>query len=160
MHIVELQPGTPVGVMTVSDTRTLDDDKSGDVIVEALKNKEAEIVSRIIVKDDPMDIQAGVRSMVRGGVKAIIITGGTGISSRDVTVEALKFDKELPGFGEIFRMLSFKEVGSRSMASRAKLGIMDGVVVFCLPGSVNAVTLAMNELIIPELGHLIKEVGR
>ena len=93
-------------------------------------------------------------------VDIIIITGGTGVSARDVTVEAIEFDKILPGFGELFRYLSYKEVGSRAMMSRATLGVKDGVPVFCLPGSKNAVTLAMRELVLPELGHLLWELRR
>lgn len=150
-------------VLTVSDTRTLETETSGRAIAELLTAAGHEVVSREVVKDDPADVAQIVRGEIaRGRARAIITTGGTGISKRDSTYEAVTalFHKQLDGFGELFRMLSYQEVGSAAMLSRATAGVASGCVIFMLPGSEAAVRLATTRLIIPELGHIVRELSR
>jgi molybdenum cofactor biosynthesis protein B len=150
-----------VFVLTISDTRTEANDTSGDAIVQLLTAARHELAGRALVKDDP----GAVRTMVANAARTsqvVITTGGTGITSRDSTYEAITglLDKRLDGFGELFRMLSFQEVGSAAMLSRACAGTVGGAAVFSLPGSENAVRLAMNHLILPEIGHVVRELTR
>jgi molybdenum cofactor biosynthesis protein B len=149
-------------VLTVSDTRTLETDKGGALIEELLQKAGHLIVAREIVTDTQSDIANAVRAAIYHPQEpeAIIVTGGSGIGPRDVTPEALHslLTKEMPGFGEIFRMLSWDEVGPASMLSRAFAGVLGRTLLFVLPGSTNAVRLAMEKLIVPELGHLVREV--
>jgi len=147
-----------VAVMTVSSSRTRDDDPSGDAIVEYVGDTDHEVVTRDLVVDDLDGVQRSVLALTgRDDVDAVVTTGGTGVTPDDVTVEAIEplFDKHLPGFGELFRVLSFEEVGTRAMSSRTTAGISEGVPVFCLPGSENAVRLGMEELVLAELEHLV-----
>jgi molybdenum cofactor biosynthesis protein B len=121
------------------------------------------VASHRIVSDDPPRIRTAVRAWLRDpGVSAIILTGGTGVAPRDRTLEAVEdlFEKRLDGFGEIFRMLSFRQIGSSAILSRAAAGIAAGRVLFVLPGSEKAVDLAMRRLILPELGHLVAEISK
>lgn len=153
----------PCAVLTVSDTRTEATDTSGRAIVQLLEAAGHVVAERAIVPDDPGAISAFVERQVAGGrASAIIITGGTGVSSRDQTLEAVArlIDRPLPGFGELFRLLSFEEVGPAAMLSRATAGITGRAVVFALPGSERAVRLAMTRLILPELGHIAHELSR
>ncbi len=152
----------PCFVLTVSDTRTLDTDKSGAAIVELLSLAGHSITDRRIVKDDALAVSDAVRAKLSSTAKAIITTGGTGIASRDMTYEAISamFDKTLDGFGELFRTLSYQQVGSAAMLSRACAGIAKGKVIFVLPGSEAAVRLAMERLVIPELGHIVGELRK
>ncbi len=148
-------------VLTISDTRTPDNDSSGDAIVSALKAAGHEITGRRIVRDDP----ATVRDVVRAQsvhAQVIVTTGGTGITTRDGTYEALAslLQKKLDGFGELFRMLSYEEIGAAAMLSRACAGTIGRTAVFSLPGSEHAVRLAMTKLIVPELGHVVRELAR
>jgi molybdopterin adenylyltransferase len=148
-------------VLTISDSRTLENNASGDAIVEALAGAGHEIVGREIVKDEPAHVRDALsRKCI--DCDAIITTGGTGITSRDSTYEAVAalFDKRLDGFGELFRMLSYAEIGSAAMMSRACAGTIGRTVVFSLPGSPNAVRLAMSKLIVPELPHIVRELNR
>jgi molybdopterin adenylyltransferase len=145
-------------VVTVSDTRTLDDDSSGRRASELLCDAGHRVAEREIVRDD----RAAITTLVRAGVAnpeidAIVLTGGTGVAPRDVTVEAVSklLDKELPGFGELFRTLSFAEIGTAAMLSRAVAGIIGQTAVFALPGSTKAVELGVERLIAPELGHIV-----
>jgi molybdenum cofactor biosynthesis protein B len=150
-------------VLTVSDTRTADDDPSGDLIVERLSACGHEICDRRWVQDEPNDIGRELsRWLVDGRVQVIITTGGTGIGPRDTTVDVVErfLDTRLDGFGEIFRVLSYEQVGSAAMLSRAVAGLARGVVVFALPGSRAAVELALDRLIVPELPHLVVEKER
>jgi molybdenum cofactor biosynthesis protein B len=150
-------------VLTVSDTRTLETDTSGLAIEQLLAASGHQVIARQVVADDPQAVSAAIRGQLgRGDVRAIITTGGTGISSRDSTYEAATalFDKRLDGFGELFRMLSFAEIGSAAMLSRACAGIAAGCVIFVLPGSEPAVRLAMARLILPELGHIVHELTK
>jgi molybdopterin adenylyltransferase len=148
-------------VLTVSDTRAPETDVSGRTIVELLEAAGHAVAKRQILRDDPKDVHDAVLGQV-GGVDAIITTGGTGITSRDSTYEAIVelLDKRLDGFGELFRSLSYEEIGSAAMLSRACAGVARGTIIFMLPGSENAVRLAMTRLILPELGHLVGELRR
>lgn len=148
-------------VVTISDTRTEATDTSGAAIVELLTAAGHEVARRRLVKDDP----AAVRDAVRSGTTAadvIITTGGTGITARDSTYEAIAalLDKRLDGFGELFRMLSYAEIGAAAMLSRAVAGSIGSTAVFSLPGSELAVRLAMTKLILPEIGHVVRELKR
>jgi len=150
-------------VLTVSDTRTLDTDKGGSAIVTRLEAAGHTIYDRQIVPDEPEQIEALVRRWLADPqAQLIITTGGTGIARRDTTVEIIDrlLDKKLDGFGELFRMLSWEEVGPASMLSRALGGLAGEAWVFALPGSLNAVGLAMDKLILPELSHLLWERSR
>jgi len=147
-------------VLTISDSRTPSNDTSGDVIVSALETAGHVVTARQIVKDDPDAVQQAVRSAT--GADVVITTGGTGITSRDGTYEALSaiFDKTIDGFGELFRMLSYEQVGSAAMMSRACAGTIGRTAVFALPGSVHAVQLAVEKLLLPEIGHVVRELRR
>ena len=148
-------------VLTISDTRTPSTDASGDAIATALTGAGHTVARREIVRDDP----SAVRELVRAAaadVALIVTTGGTGITSRDSTYEAIVtlFDKQLDGFGELFRMLSYEEIGSAAMLSRACAGTIGLTAVFALPGSERSVRLAMDKLILPEIGHVVRELHR
>lgn len=150
-------------VVTVSDTRTADTDTSGRAIVDLLGAAGHAVVGRAIVKDDATLVRAIVdRQLANPDVQVIITTGGTGISSRDSTYEVVSrlLQKHLDGFGELFRMLSYEQVGSAAMLSRACAGLTFGRIVVALPGSEAAVRLAVEKLLIPELGHLVREATR
>lgn len=146
-------------VITCSDTRTADDDHSGNRIAELLESDAHGVVFRDLVPDDADRIRTSIRTAVDHGAQLIITTGGTGISRRDTTFEALQevFTTEISGFGELFRMLSYEEIGPAAMMSRATAGLIDGGILFALPGSKNAVELAMQALILPQIGHLLAE---
>ena len=150
-------------VLTVSDTRTLADDRSGNTIVELLASAGHRVADRVLVRDEPVEVAAAVQALAANeSVDAILVTGGTGIASRDQTPEALAglFTKELPGFGELFRMLSYQQIGAAAMLSRAVGGVVGQTVVLLMPGSTPAVRLAMEQLILPEIGHLVEHARR
>jgi molybdopterin adenylyltransferase len=150
-------------VLTVSDSRTLATETSGKAIADLLSAAGHTVIDRLAVKDEPDEVRRIIQDEIaRNRVKVIITTGGTGITRRDSTYEALVgiFDKRLEGFGELFRMLSFAEIGSAAMMSRTTAGIVGRCAVFLLPGSEAAVRLAMTRLIIPELGHIARELNR
>jgi molybdopterin adenylyltransferase len=143
--------------ITVSDTRSPAQDSSGQTIQSQLTAAGHQVAIYEIVPDEPHIIQAKLQQLgTQTGIQAVIFNGGTGIAPRDTTYDAIQalLDKELPGFGEIFRFLSYQEIGSRAIASRATAGIYRNLIVFSLPGSINAVTLGMEKLIVPELVHL------
>jgi molybdenum cofactor biosynthesis protein B len=149
-----------VFVLTVSDTRSDATDTAGLVIVETLKAHSHVVAGKAIEKDEPARVAELVRQQAAiGDVEAIITTGGTGLTSRDSTFEAIDalLTKRLPGFGELFRMLSYQEIGSAAMMSRACAGTIGRIVVISLPGSEKAVRLAMDKLVIPELAHLVQQ---
>jgi molybdenum cofactor biosynthesis protein B len=148
-------------VLTISDSRTEATDTSGRAIAESLESAGHVIAGRDIVKDDPEAVQRVVREH-SSKVDVVITTGGTGIASRDGTYEALSrlFDKRIDGFGELFRMLSYDDVGSAAMMSRACAGTIGRTAVFALPGSEAAVRLAVEKLILPEIGHVVRELRR
>jgi molybdenum cofactor biosynthesis protein B len=150
-------------VLTVSDTRTEATDASGTAIADRLVAAGHRICGRAIVKDDPVLVRAAItRQLANADVQAIITTGGTGITSRDSTYEAVAglLQKTLDGFGELFRMLSYREIGSAAMMSRACAGLVAGRIVISLPGSEAAVRLAVEKLIVPELGHLVQQASK
>jgi molybdenum cofactor biosynthesis protein B len=150
-------------VVTVSDTRTEETDTSGRAIASLLTAAGHSVTGRTIVKDDAELVRdIVVRQLANPDVQVIITTGGTGISSRDSTYEAITtmLQKRLDGFGELFRMLSYEEIGSAAIMSRACAGLVAGRIVVSLPGSEAAVRLAMERLLIPELGHLVQQASR
>ena len=150
-------------VITVSDTRTSNTDTSGGAIADLLTGAGHIVHGRSLLKDEPADVAALVRQLVAtGDVDVVITTGGTGITSRDSTFEAVDglLEKRLPGFGELFRMLSYHEIGATAMLSRATAGLAGRAIVIALPGSEAAVRLAMGKLVIPELAHLVREARR
>jgi molybdopterin adenylyltransferase len=148
-------------VITISDTRAHETDVSGRAIVELLEGAGHVVAKRQILRDEPGDVRDTILANV-GGVDAIITTGGTGITSRDSTYEAVAsiLEKHLDGFGELFRYLSYAEIGSAAMMTRATAGIARGTAIFLLPGSEHAVRLGMTKLILPELGHVVRELRR
>jgi len=150
-------------VLTVSDTKTPETDTSGALIRELLTAAGHRVSGSAIVRDEPVQVARIVRdACARDDVQAVVLSGGTGVTSRDSTYEAVEalLDKRLPGFGELFRMLSFQEIGAAAMLSRAQLGIHARRIVVSLPGSPNACRLALERLLIPELGHLLREATR
>lgn len=151
------------GVVTVSDTRTLETDTSGQTLVEFLAAAGHTVVQRDVIPDDPERlIQLVTAAQSRADLDALLLTGGTGLSSRDQTCETLSrlITRPLPGYGELFRWLSFQEIGPAAMLSRAVGGLAGRLVVLSMPGSPAAVQLAMSRLILPELGHLVREARR
>jgi len=145
-----------VAVLTVSSSRSLDDDPAGDALESAVEAADHETVARAIVTDDRAAVEGRVLDLVATpAVDTVVTTGGTGVTPDDVTVEAVAplFDKDLPGFGELFRRRSYDEIGTRVVGTRATAGVADGVPVFCLPGSENAARLGA-ELVVAEAPHL------
>lgn len=152
-------------VVTISDTRTVETDKSGLLIKELLQENDHMAVNHIIVPDEEAQIEQLLETAIEDErVEAVLMTGGTGISQRDITIEVVEsmLKKEIPGFGELFRMLSYTEdIGSTAIMSRATAGILENEkVIFAMPGSSGAVKLAMNKLIIPELAHIRQELEK
>jgi molybdenum cofactor biosynthesis protein B len=150
-------------VLTVSDSRTEATDSSGQLIQERLESAGHEVPDRLIVKDDPKAIRAAVlRQVSRPDIDAVIITGGTGVSPRDVTPDPVEpmLEKVLTGFGELFRMLSFEEIGPAAVLSRALAGTVERTVIYVMPGSSGAVRLGMDRLILPEVAHVVGQLRR
>lgn len=156
----------PIGiaVLTVSDTRTESDDTTGALIVQLAEEAGLQVMERGWVRDDPDEIRERLSGWLPNrGVDAVITTGGTGIAGRDVTIESVRpmFTKEIDGFGELFRFLSFTEdVGTKALLSRAAAGVCTDKAVFVLPGSRGAVRLAMERLILPEIRHIVSELRK
>ncbi len=152
-----------VALVTVSDTRTPDTDENGRYMQEQFRTRGHVVAGYRIVRDEPDQVEAVLEEMiVLPGVQLVLFNGGTGIAPRDTTYDVIarKIEKVLPGFGEIFRMLSYQQVGAAAMLSRATAGVYRGRLVFCVPGSPKAVRLALEELILPELNHLAWEIAR
>lgn len=149
-------------VITVSDTRTQKDDRSGELIKSLLQQEGHLTVGYEIIPDEPETIAHQFQTWTNQAVDLLIFNGGTGISKRDRTVEVISgiLEQTLPGFGELFRMLSYQSIGSRAMSSRAIAGVYQEKLVFCLPGSTNGVKLAMEKLILPELVHLSRQIKK
>ncbi|MED5077077.1 MogA/MoaB family molybdenum cofactor biosynthesis protein [Geobacillus stearothermophilus] len=151
-------------VITVSDTRTEETDRSGRLMIELLTEAGHEVVGYEIVKDEADAIREAVLDGCRhADVDVVLTNGGTGIAKRDVTIETVKalLEKELVGFGELFRFLSYTEdIGPAAMLSRAVAGVAMDTAVFCTPGSTGAVRLAMTKLILPELRHVVREIRK
>ena len=150
-------------VVIVSDSRTQENDESGKFIMQALKDNGHKVLSYLILKNDADSIYQTIDELLyEDGMQVIIISGGTGMSHRDVTIETLLpiLDKKMDGFGELFRHLSYSEIKTGSIMSRATAGVSQGRVIICLPGSLGAVTLAMQQIILPEIGHMVREATR
>jgi len=153
----------PTAIVTVSDTRTLETDTGGLLVEEMLRGAGRTVVGRRIVPDEPAAIRAAFAAAIADPqARAVVFTGGTGIAPRDVTPDTLEpaLERVIPGFGELFRMLSYEDIGSAALLSRALAGLAGGKVVFVIPGSRGAVRLAMEKLILPELGHLAGEARK
>lgn len=150
-------------VVTISDTRTLETDRGGELIVKLLTEAGHQVSSRHIVRDDPREIEPLLLKLTDPeATDAVLMTGGTGIAARDRTFETVSglLEKEMPGYGELFRMLSYEDIGPAAMLSRAIGGIRNNVIVLTMPGSTAAVQLAMEKLIVPEIGHLVYEARK
>ena len=147
-------------VLVVSDTRSLETDKGGALIEQMLEEAGHTVISRQVVRDEVSVIRNAVETALNSDTEVVVVTGGSGIGARDCTPEAIApmITKEMPGFGEVFRVLSFQEVGAATILSRAFAGVMGRTILFALPGSTNAVKLGMEKLILPELGHLVREL--
>lgn len=157
-HKNKAQRTVRCAVITLSDTRDETTDKSGQRIKALLAEHEQPVVSYQILKDEPDQITAAVQALLaRPDVDVILTNGGTGIAPRDTTFEAIQglLEKEIPGFGEMFRMLSYQDIGSAAMLTRATAGVAQGKVIISLPGSTGAVELGMTKLVLPELGHML-----
>ena len=155
--------GLAFGLLTVSDTRDSGDDLSGRVMRELVAAAGHRVHQTAIVPDDPTAVRDQVLAWALDpSCDVVVSSGGTGLSARDHTVEAVAalFDVNIDGFGELFRLLSFEEIGSAAMLSRAAAGVLRGTPVFLLPGSPNAVTLALTRLVIPEIAHVVSELRR
>lgn len=150
----------PTAIVTVSDSRTLETDAGGALVEQMLGDAGQPVSGRRIVPDEPEAIRAALdQAIAESDVRAVIFTGGTGIAPRDVTPDTIEpeLDRLVPGFGELFRALSYEDIGTAALLSRALAGLKQGKVVFVIPGSRGAVRLAMEKLIVPELGHLAGE---
>lgn len=153
----------PTAIVTVSDTRTLESDTGGQLVEELLHSAGQTVSGRRVVKDEPEAIRAALlAALADPGSRAVVFTGGTGIAPRDVTPDTVEplLERVIPGFGELFRMLSYEDIGSAALLSRALAGLSGGKVVFVIPGSRGAVRLALEKLILPELGHLAGEARK
>lgn len=162
-HRADAPKALNLAVLTVSDTRTVETDTSGALIVSMAEGHGHRIVERRIVPDEPDRMTPLLREFAsREELHAILVTGGTGISPRDQTYETVSalITKPLPGYGELFRMLSYAEIGPACILSRAVGGLMGDVVILVMPGSRAAVELAMSKIILPELPHLVREARR
>jgi molybdopterin adenylyltransferase len=152
-----------VAVMTVSDTRTLENDEGGQLIATLLLEAGHRVVERVLVPDEAGSIVVEAKRMLRlDGVEGLLVTGGTGLAARDQTTDAIEslYDAMIPGYGELFRMLSFQEIGPAAMLSRASAGRRGQQVLITMPGSPAGVRLAMERLIVPELPHLVHHAGK
>ncbi len=150
-------------VVIVSDSRTEADDESGKLIMQRLNDNGHRVAAYCILRNEADSIRQKILELVRqDDVQVIITSGGTGVSHRDVTVDTLEpmLEKKLDGFGELFRSLTYQEIGTGSILSRATGGVIDGKVILCFPGSLGAATLAMDRVILPEIGHLVREATR
>lgn len=160
-HKAKVPENIRVGVITVSSTRSLSDDKSGQWISKQARKEGNEVVLHQVIPDEAVTISRTVVAAIQDHApQVLILTGGTGISSRDVTIEAVRpfFDKELTAFGTLFTLLSFEEIDSAAILSRATAGLVGRTVIFCVPGSLKACKLACKNLIFPEIGHLVKHI--
>lgn len=151
-----------VAIVSVSDTRTIESDANGAFLRQAVTSSGHRVVDYVVIRDEPAEVAATLDRLSSGEARVIIFNGGTGIAPRDTTIDVVerRLEKTLPGFGELFRMLSYEQVGAAAMLSRAAAGVFRGKVVICTPGSPAAVRLAWEKLIQPELAHLAWEVAR
>ncbi len=161
LHKKNVPQNIKIAVITVSTTRKLSEDKSGTWIKKQAKKEGHEVIIHQVVTDDIQAIAELTKHVIQKICPdAVIMTGGTGISPKDVTIEAVKplFEKELTAFGVLFAQLSFEEIDSAAILSRATAGIIENTIVFCMPGSIKACKLACKNLIFPELGHILKHI--
>jgi len=159
-HRAESRPVLRFAVITVSDTRDAVTDRGGPRIVELLEQAGQQVARRALVKDEPFEIERAVRECLADAeVDLVLTTGGTGLAPRDQTVPTLErmFESAIPGFGELFRWLSYREIGSAAILSRACAGVIGRKVVIALPGSPKALDLALREIVLPEAGHLVSQ---
>ncbi len=150
-------------VLTISDTRTERDDESGRLLMQKLSENGHRVISHCILKNEADSIKKKIYELLKEEeLQVIIATGGTGVSRRDITIETIYpiLEKKLDGFGELFRFLTYSEIGTGSIMSRAIAGVAGGKVILCLPGSPEATNLAMDKIILPEIGHLVREATR
>ncbi len=150
-------------VVIISDTRTEQNDESGKFIIQALERNGHKVLSYCILKNDAESIRNKLNELLdEENLQVIITSGGTGISHLDITVEIISptLEKRIEGFGELFRFLTYQEIGTASIMSRAMAGVAKGKAIICLPGSVDAVKLAMEKVILPEIGHMVREATR
>ena len=150
-------------VIVVSDSRTEQNDESGKYMMQVLKKNNHEVLSYSLLKNDADAIKKRINELLNEeSLQVIITSGGTGISHRDVTVETISpiLDKKVDGFGELFRFLTYQQIHTGSIMSRAMAGVARGKVIICLPGSLGAVNLAMEKIILPEIGHMVREATR
>lgn len=162
-HVAQAKNAVTCAVLTISDTRTKANDKSGQIIKELLEEGGHQVGHYQVVKDEADQIRALIQNISqKDECQAILTNGGTGIAARDTTYEAVTslLEKRLDGFGEIFRFLSWEDIGSGAFLSRAVAGVYKDTMIFCMPGSSGAVRLAMEKLIVPELSHLVWEIWR
>lgn len=162
-HVAQAKDAVTCAILTISDTRTEAEDKSGKIIRELVEDAGHSVGYYAVVKDEADQIRALISDIAQKGECHVILTnGGTGIAARDTTYEAITslLEKRLDGFGEVFRFLSWEDIGSGAMLSRAVAGVYRDTMIFCMPGSSGAVTLAMEKLIVPELSHLVWEIWR
>ena len=161
-HPRDQQIEADFALLVTSDSRTLEDDHTGDLAVSMLEEAGHRVVKRGIVPNDPEKIKQWLQEAIDGEAQVIITSGGTGIGKVDVTVDVARslFEKELPGFGEQFRRLSYEEVGVPGLMSRSTAGVAGKKLVFCLPGSRGAMKTALNEIILPGIGHMLWELSR
>jgi len=159
-HRLESPASIGFAVITISDSRDAASDRGGELLLRSLAEAGHRVGWRTIVKDEAGEIEAAVRAAcARADVDLVLTTGGTGIAPRDVTVPTLErmFDGTIPGFGELFRWLSYREIGSAAILSRATAGIVGRKIVIALPGSPKALELALREIVLPEAGHLLSQ---
>ncbi|HLF57804.1 MAG TPA: MogA/MoaB family molybdenum cofactor biosynthesis protein [Thermoanaerobaculia bacterium] len=157
------RPGFGFAILTVSDSRDESSDRGGPLIARAVEEAGHVVAVRRIVRDEVEEIGGAAKAaLADAAVDVVLVTGGTGVSARDVTPEAIRplFEKELPGFGELFRVLSHQRIGAAAMLSRAAAGVASGKAIFLLPGSPAALELAMSALVLPELAHLLAQARR
>lgn len=162
-HMKHAKENVKCAVLTISDSRTKETDVSGPIIMDGLREANHQVVYYNIVPDSLTGIERELRYLIeKEEVKVIIINGGTGVTPKDLTPEAVEpfLEKKLVGFGELFRMLSYQEIGPAAMMSRALGGISAGKVILCLPGSTGAIRMAMEKIIIPQIGHMALEVEK
>lgn len=148
----------PIGIaaVTISDTRSMEDDKSGAILVERIQTAGHKLAARLIIKDEVRQIRSAIKKLAKNkNVDAIVTTGGTGLTGRDVTIEAVSplFDKEVEGFATVFHMISFQKIGTSTMQSRATAGVVAGKYVFCLPGSPGACRDGWDEILVYQLDY-------
>ncbi len=161
-HEAEAPRVLSLGVLTLSDTRDETTDKSGALLLDLFRQAGHQIVRYAVIREDPAVIESTLRDWLAGPLDAIVTNGGTGLTSRDGTIEVARrlMQKELDGFGELFRLVSFHQIGPAAMLSRATAGLAGGRILICLPGSTKAVRLAATRLILPQIGHMIREARR